>query len=409
MSEKVIFTAGQRPHTVRVIERTVRGTTALTLRWTDRTGARRRRVATDHGSRRETLLHAKADAKRLAAELLLPAAPSVPVAPLVTVADVYEAHVQVRGSAWRANTRRLYADAYRLWSAFVGPTTDVRTLNGTHLARFVAELVRTGTQKANAVRIAQRVRTSYRTAIEAQLLETHGIATLRLQYGRDFQAEPIPEFQPAQAAALVDQLDPRRRDQWRPWAFMMLAGILGPRQNALRLQAWANIDMHRRAIRWPAETDKVHRERWQRLPRAAVLVLRVIRVWQAREGYAGPLLFPSPQRERQQQGAAWTYAAAWRGLQLAAARAGVPLQPMQAMHAWRRFVFNEVRTRTGGDLAAAMAWIGDTDLRAAQKYLRERPDEGARTAALIGAPNDPTTTPQRARPSIPSRATSTED
>jgi integrase len=405
-------TIGARPHTVRVLERVRRTSagvvTSLVLEWREQ-GQRRRLVIPPAATKREWLATATAQARAVHARLVAPSPATVAPA-VVTVAQVYEAYVAVRGVAWRPSTRKLAAEAYRAWSAFAGAATDVTSLTGASLATFRAELVRTGRERANAVRVASRVRTMFRTAVEAGVLERHPIATMRLAIGKDDQATPVPEFTPEQAARLVAQLDPRQRTQWRAWAMMMLAGILGPRVTALRLQTWANVDLTRRVVRWAPETDKLGRERYQALPRAAVYVLRVVRVWQRRERYDGPLLFPSPQKP----GAAWTYAALWLALGRAARQAGVVLADRQAMHAWRRYAANEVLRRTGGDLTAVAYWLGDKDLRVlAKSYLRERPEDGRRIAATISGPlateNGPPTAPRRDRPVRATTVTSSEE
>lgn len=414
MTEKqtTLATIGSRPHTVRVMQRErENGITTIVLEWRQY-GVRQRRVVATNDTKRETVATAKAQAKALHAQLVAgPVTPTVlPTAPrVVTAADVYNTHVALHEETWRPNSLKLAREAYRAWSAYVGADADVTSLTVATLAAFRAELRRLGRKPSNAVRIAQRVRGMFRSGAEAGLIAPHAIGTARLTVRKAEQAAPVPEFTPDDAERLVAQFDPRRQTQWRPWAAMMLAAILGPRSAALLQQQWPNIDTASspRTIVWPAHTDKVGRERTQALPRAAVLVFRIVRVWHRREGYTGTWLFPSPQWKTKGD-LPWTYAALWLALGKACDAAGVTRQPMQAMHAFRRYAANQVLRATGGDLTAVSYWIGDTDLRVLQRsYLRTRADDGAKIAALVNgprtAPSDPGRTSEPATTSSSSR------
>ncbi len=417
--QTTVATFGTRPHTVRVVQRTrENGTTTIMLEWRE-IGAKRREVVATNDTARETLATAKARAKALNARLVQGIVAGVPTTPtparvaVVTVADVYEAQVALRESGWRPNTRRLAADVYRAWAAFEGADADVSTQTVRTLAEFRKDLLRLGREPAQAVRLCQRVRGMYRSAVEAGLLESHPITTARIKSGKSDLATPVPEFSPDDTERLVAAFDPRLRTQWRPWAAMMLAAILGPRANALLRQQWQNIETNQspRTIYWPADTDKTGRERTQALPRAAVLVLRMVRVWHRREQYTGPWLFPSPQWKTQGDRKPWTYAALWLSLGKACEDAGVERRPMQAMHAFRRFAANQVLRATGGDLTAVSYWLGDTDLRVLQRsYLRTRANDGARIAAALNGPRTvptPTTAPVAADLSPVTREEST--
>ena len=114
-------------------------------------------------------------------------------------------------------------------------------------------------------------------------------------------------------------------------------------------------------------------------------MLRVIRVWQARDGYTGPLLFPTPRWRSRGASVPYSYPALWVALREAADRAGVPRARMQAMHAFRRFAFNSVLEATGGNLVLAAEWIGDRDLSTAQKYRRRRETDGRAVVAALDA------------------------
>ena len=416
--QTTLATIGSRPHTVRVLQRSrENGITTIVLEWRE-FGARQRKVVATNDTKRETLATAKAQAKALHARLVagpVAAAPAsvqdTAVAVRVTVADVYNSHVALREENWAPNTRKLATEAYSAWAAFAGAETDVRTLTVGTLAQFRAELRRLGRVPANAVRIAQRVKGMFRSAVEAGLLEAHPIATARLKVKQTEAAVEVPEFTPADVEQLLAQIDPRKQTQWRPWAAMMLAAILGPRSDALLHQELANITTSTspRTIRWPANTDKTRRTRTQVLPRAAVLVVRIIRVWHRRERYTGRWLFPSPQWKSKGDHKPWTYAALWRTLGKACTAAGVTRQPMQAMHAFRRHCANEVLRATGGDLTALSYWIGDKDLRVLQKsYIRNRVTDGPRIAALMNGPRTAPSSPVAAEPAVATTTSSRE-
>ena len=417
--QTTLATIGSRPHTVRVLQRSrENGITTIVLEWRE-FGARQRKVVATNDTKRETLATAKAQAKALHARLAagpVAAAPAsvqdTAVAVRVTVADVYNSHVALREENWAPNTRKLATEAYAAWAAFAGAETDVRTLTVGTLAQFRAELRRLGRVPANAVRIAQRVKGMFRSAVEAGLLEAHPIATARLKVKQTEAAVEVPEFTPADVEQLLAQIDPRKQTQWRPWAAMMLAAILGPRSDALLRQELANITTSTLTAHDPLAGQ--HR---QNAPHPARRSCRGPRCWWSGSSGSGTGASATPvdgcsrhrsgsRRATTSRGPTPRSGAPWGK---ACTAAGVTRQPMQAMHAFRRHCANEVLRATGGDLTALSYWIGDKDLRVLQKsYIRNRVTDGPRIAALMNGPRTAPSSPVAAEPAVATTTSSRE-
>jgi hypothetical protein len=80
-------------------------------------------------------------------------------------------------------------------------------------------------------------------------------------------------------------------------------------------------------------------------------------------------------------------------LQQAERAAGVPHRELRAAHGSRRMVAGEVLAQTG-DPKLAMDFIGDTDLRVMQRYLKRRDDRLVALAAQLDTPKGATEVPR---------------
>jgi integrase len=230
----------------------------------------------------------------------------------------------------------------------------------------------------------QLVKSVWRFARQRKLIADNPLVDYAVKKGRDYGALEVPEYTPAEWGRILAQLDFRDSRRWRPWAAIALDGMLAPRSRALLQLTWDDVDLEKRAIRWPGETDKLGRVRVQPLPRDAVFVLRVCRVWARRQGYTGPYVFYGVQARTKTS--TWTYAALNKQLHDAADRADVKRVKYRAMHSLRRMAGGNVLAATG-DITKVGDWLGDTDMRVLRKsYLRARPDGLATVVATTHLP-----------------------
>ena len=159
----------------------------------------------------------------------------------------------------------------------------------------------------------------------------------------------------------------------------MILGHQGVRASAALHLRWDDIDYEHEDVIWRAELDKVGREWRQALTWEMVSALTWARWWREKVGYTGPWVFFSLHRrsgagrDGHARPGVYRVQSFWAALIKAERRVGVTHQPYRAAHGLRRMVSGEVLERTG-DPVLAMHYIGDTDMKVMQKYLKRRDD-----------------------------------
>jgi site-specific recombinase XerC len=222
----------------------------------------------------------------------------------------------------------------------------------------------------------QLVKSVYAFGVRRGLLAHNPIREYRVRRGRSSKPLAVPAFTSREWARLLAVLDYRKPSDWRAWALIALDGLLAPRSLALLKLQWRDLRglsfEEPRTVRWRGEHDKVGNERVQPLPRDAVRVLRICRVWARREGYSGDYVFFGAQARTRHRH--YTYSALNGQLVRACDRAKVPRLQYQAMHGLRRLSGTRV-LEDHGDVNAAADWLGDVDLGALKRsYLRTSPE-----------------------------------
>lgn len=302
-----------------------------------------------------------------------------------TIGELWKAYLTAHSPDWRPKTRLLHLQRWKVFTNHVNPLTfaDVlvaETLDSWREVLLGEKRKRTGKPMARnqVAHHIQLVKSVYRFAKSRKLIADNPIADYAVRKGRDYQALEVPEFTPDQWARIIAQFSPRDSRTWRPWAAICLDGLLAPRSNALLNIRWSDIrglfgdgaGTVARTITWRGETDKLGKTRVQPLPRDAVYVLRVCRVWARRQGYTGDYVFYGVQQRT--RASHWTYSALNARLNTACEQANVPRVKYQNMHALRRMRAGSVLEATG-DITKAGDWLGDSDVRVMRKsYLRQR-------------------------------------
>ena len=384
MTRVPLKTVGRYGATVNVFHMTLDGEPVVRCEWREKG---KRCTRTFRGVKRDregmALAFAEGTAYRLQGH-------TAPKAVRRTVGDLWTAYLTAHESDWRPKTLALARARWRPFTLHVDPLTYADLVQPETLDSWRVALLSTPTKRGEPMarnQVAhhiQLVKSVWRFARQRKMLAENVLADYAVKKGRDYQARVIPEYSGGEWARVLMQLSPRRALHWRAWAAIALDGMLATRSSALLSLRWSDVDMARRVITWPAATDKLGRVRTQPLPRDAVTVLRVARVWARRDGYAGPFVFYSPQARTVAK--PWTYSALNAALHTASDRAGVPRLAFRAMHSLRRMAGNNALAATG-DITKVGQWLGDTDLRVLKRsYLRDRPEDLAGVVAAAGIP-----------------------
>lgn len=380
-----ITTVGRYGATVNVYAVTLGGEAVARVEWRE---LGQRKTKTFRGPKRDREAMAKAFAEGTLERLR---GGEVVAPKRYTVGELWGLYLVAQSVDWRPKTLLNARNRWKVFGDHVDPRTyadlvQPETLDTWRHALLTTPTGKTGKPMARnqVAHHIQTVKAVWAWAKHRKLLRDNPLHEYAVRKGRDYSALEVPEYTPAEWARILDRLDYREARQWRPWAAIALDGLLAPRSNAMLKLEWRDIDLTRRVIRWRGELDKVGRSREQPLPRDAVKVLRICRVWARRQNYAGPYVFYGVQ-ERTRKGH-WTYSALNAQLHKAADAAGIKRVKYRAMHSLRRMAGGNVLAATG-DITKVGDWLGDTDVRVLRKsYLRHRTDHLAEVVATTVLP-----------------------
>lgn len=369
MTRVKIATVGRYGATVNVFTMTLDGEPVARVEWREGT----RKTMTFRGTKRDRENAAKAYAEGVLQRMQQGEAP----APArLTVRQLWDAYTTAQGPDWRPKTTTLNLQRWRVFTLHVNPniTADLvqpETLDGWRKTLLTIKTKRGVPMARNQVaHHIQLVKSVWKFARQRKLLRENVLADYAVRKGRDYNALEVPEYSGDEWGKILQQLDYHKALQWRAWCAIALDGLLAARSNALLQLRWADVDLTARTVTWVGRTDKVGKTRIQPLPRAAVMILRVCRVWAKRDDYTGPFVFYGAQKRTRTK--AWTYSALNQALHTASRAAGVTPIKYKAMHSLRRMVGGNVLATTG-DITKVGDWLGDSDVRVLRKsYLRQR-------------------------------------
>lgn len=365
-----LYHVGARPNRVSVYRETVptkhvgvqhrRGAHRVTKRFADTTAGR---------------AEAKAYAHRLAALLERPAE-----IPSPTLAELWARYQDAEFDALRPKTCLNYRQHWRVWETFAGPETRAATVSRERLDECRRALRARGIAVSQQRKIIELVKRVYRFAVDRELLAPTRLTEYTFRVAKEERPAPTAEYKPEDALKLIAAFDPAKSTQWRAWAFCVLAHYTGARTNAILHLQFADLAPGATRVLWRAEHDKTGRERWQPLPAQAIEAIRVALDWAAKDEYTGDWVLYTP-RQKARGDAPLTYRAIWWQMREAEERAGVAHVKWNAMHRWRRTAFGNVRGLAGFE--AAMEWIGDTSVKAAQVYNKSRSERLDKVAEML--------------------------
>lgn len=387
MSETPIATYGERGTRVRVYRLvTANGTRLIRVEWREHGRKQRESWPDTREHERTAKGYAKGVQGRLAARK---SGRPVPI----TLAALVRAY-RLANTHWRPATVTNRLGRLQKFLLFAGESFPADRVTPEMVDEFRDALRKVPLTKTGAPMVANQI-AAHASEVKALLrfgklrghLEVNPLAEYTVKLAKDEQRTETKEYTNAEWAAILAQLSPRKPQQWRAYCLIMLAGTQGPRQRALRHLRWEDVDLVARELHWRRGFDKMGKERPQPLSWDAVRVLRIARVWRRRDRYEGPWVFYAPVRgTKAAKDQPYSYQALNYQLHTAEDAAGVPRVKYRAMHGYRRTAAGNVYAATGGDLKAAGDWIGDTDLKSLQKYLKTRDPRQLEVARLVSAP-----------------------
>lgn len=383
-----IATYGPRGRTVKVFKET--GWLLVRVQWSDALGL----VETKSWpNTRAGIAEAKAWATAFSAARELPTytAPS-----RITLRELWEAYVTAEFPHLRETTKDNYTGHWHTWELFAGRALEADLVTPEMLDELRGDLSTRKNAKGEPAPVAisqQRqvvstVKRVFKWGIERALVTRERILLYRFKVAKEQRPQLVPEYSNDEHAAIVAELNPRLHSQWRAWALTVIAGELGPRINAALHLTWADIELpftlaaapageapYYGTVTWRSEFDKLGNVRVQPLTAAAheafLVALGYARHNPRATGSGSDWIFFTPATKDGKGDGTYTVQAAWRALREAEIRAHVTHQPRRAFHGGRRMASGNALEATNNPVTA-MQWIGDTDLKQAKKYLKER-------------------------------------
>lgn len=343
---------------------------SILVRWRQRGARKQRSWPNTPANRTEAREWAKGFAETLVS---IRATDKPAVAEPIRMSELWDRYVTARFDRLRPNSKRLYGEHWRYWTAFVGPdfiasnvTLEMMDEFRVHQRTVPKHAVTTVNE---TIRTVKRV---YKWGDGRELLTRNRVSLYEVATSKDERTESPPEYTDAERRKLLAALDPTDGRQWRAYVAVALCSTQGIRSHAALHLQWGDIDARNRSIVWRAAWDKNGIEWTQPLRRLTVTALRHARDMAVRFGIVSPWVIPSvPGRSKRE-----TYSpqSLWAALRSAEKRAGVPRLEGRSAHGFRRLLAGDVNALTG-NAVLAMRSIGDRDVRMASRYLKDRDEE----------------------------------
>ncbi len=354
---KILATLGRRGATVKVFaEREL-----VRVQWRDQGRLKTRSWPNTPDNRKL----AKAWAETFVESRAKPADP-----PPLTLRQMWEAYVTAEFEHLRERTQRNYLGYWRKFEVFAGADTIARQVTRERLDKFRRSLRELKLAPSEQHHHIATVRQVFAWAEERDLIPPTKVTRYRIKFRKEERRPEPAEYVPADAEAVIAALDPSSSRQWRAWIITTLLHYCGPRVNAALHLRWSDVDIVNGTVTWAPEWDKQGGSRVQPLPQQVIAAFALAATWSQRDGYTGPWVFYSNQWRRRDR--PYAYASFVAALHGAERRAGVTAIAYRAAHGLRRGSAGNVLDLTGGNIKAAMEWIGDKSLKMAEHYLRDR-------------------------------------
>lgn len=305
----------------------------------------------------------------------------------LTLRELWERYQEAEFPSLRPKSQERYLERWRKWERFLGRdfiAEDTTQENADQYRTARTELGIAVNQIAEEVKNAKTV---YAWGHRRKLLAHNDIGLYRFKIAKEDRMESPAEYRMEDFRRILEQFTPAEHRHWRPWAMLTLIGYQGVRTNAARHLQWADVDLTAGVLTWQGKYDKLGKTWEQPLREPTRQALALAWERRTRAHYSGPWVFFSEDARPASRGKEpiYTHQALAYALTEAEKRAKVPHLELRAMHGLRRMVVGEIVALTG-DLAAAAAFINDTDLRVVQtRYNKRRLDQMTETAGRLDA------------------------
>lgn len=292
----------------------------------------------------------------------------------------------------RANTQRLYGDAWRMWEQYAGKSSVAEHTSIATILDFRKALDARGWATATVQDCIRNIRIVFNWGERHELLSVNKWHLFTYKVAKEKRTKPRGEYTADEFVRLWTAFDPERRGQWRPWVAVGLLGVYGNRATEILALQWSAITDA--LIVLDPTTVKTGQEDTLKLFPLTTSILDVARRWRAVEGYGGPyVLFPGQSDEQRARGNRtkephYTIQSLTTAIHRAEPRAGVETIRFRAAHGFRRGLVGDLAESTG-DVMLALQAVRDRDIRMAPRYRVRRDtkiDEVVRTRAerLLG-------------------------
>jgi len=360
MSRRNIARFGAKGRSIRVFVET--GNAVIRVQWRERGRLLTRSWANTLAGRGD----AKAFARGLADRRI-----QVPTAPRLTLRDIWRKYVDDRFQHLRPRSQALYLEYWRYFETMWGRDFVAEDATRDMLVQLRKTLDARGLAVTTVGEIIRTVKRVYRWAEASELIARNRLAGYEYRVAKEKRPVSPAEYRDEEFAKLLAAFRPELASQWRAYVLLAVCGYQGVRQNsALHLQ-WADVDLEAGVVMWRARWDKQGREWSQPLRQGTIAALAVARDHRARDEYTGPWIFPPVSAKSAQE--TYSQQSFWGAIRAAETRASILHRRGRAAHGLRRLLAGEVNALTGDPVLALHA-IGDTDVRQAQRYLKQRED-----------------------------------
>jgi len=324
---------------------------------------------------------------------------------VATTLELWERFAEAEFPHLRPRTQQLYAQRWRRWQVFIGHAFPAAEATLENLDQYRAALTKVDMAPNQIGEHLKQVKLVYAWAERRELVARNRIALYRFKLAKEERRNEPAEYRVEDFERLLAQLSPQSSRTWRPWALLMVLGHQGVRVRAALHLCWDDVDFAAGRLTWRPAFDKLGREWSQPLRLGTYSALLTAKWWRDRavlEGTRVPadspwVFFSTDARSSTRAGrevpGVYRIQAFWYALQQAERAAGVPHRELRAAHGFRRMVAGEVLAQTG-DPKLAMDFIGDTDLRVMQRYLKRRDDRLIALVAQLDTPKGATEVPR---------------
>lgn len=313
----------------------------------------------------------------------------------LTLQDLWDRYKEAEFPHLRPRTRELYTENFRRWALVFGWHMIAEQTTPEMADNFRTELTARKLALKTIRNSIDDVKRVFSWAEARELIARNRLRLYRFKVAKEDRAVSPAEYRTEDFEKILAQLDPTKSRQWRAFVALSICGAQGARQNAVLHLTPA--DVLGDTIYWRAEWDKVGKAWSQPMRQRTLAAVKVALHWRERDGYNGPWLLYSAKTDNPNP---YSIQSLWLALKGqpgkkgrprvigAQQRAGIEDLKGRAGHGLRRMLAGDIAAATGNATLALKA-IGDTDLRMANRYLKDRDDDIREAFELVDRVPEP--------------------